>query len=324
MDLSDELIDGILQGFPAHKPGTRPVHSFGISATGRFQPNDVVSGFTSAAPLNEEGPVTVRFSNGTGDEGVPDNRRDARGMAVRFGDPSKPGFDMICMTLPVFFVRTVDAFRDFTAAAVPPDPPQPRPWWQNLVDLVSLRNPPVDPSPSDPGILAFSARHPDSCPAMAAFQGQSVPASYAARSYHAVHAFRLTAADGSTRWVRFRWEPSTGVRVTTTRAEHFLQGELRERVAAEAVEFVLRAQIADQGDDTSDTTRPWPQSRRRVVLGHLRLDAIEDDADGEARGFNVHNLPPGIDGDPDDEIFAVRGDAYRASQARRHELARRS
>jgi catalase len=95
-------------------------------------------------------------------------------------------------------------------------------------------------------------------------------------------------------------------------------------VEAGAVEFVLRAQVADQGDDTSDPTRPWPQSRRRIVLGHLRLDGpVDDPAVTEALAFDPHRLPSGIDVDPDDEIFAVRGDAYRTSQRHREEWAAR-
>ena len=84
MALATELIDGILRVFPAHGPGTRPVFSSGIAADGWFQPTDVAARYTSAVPLVGQIPVTVRFSNGTGDQGVPDNRRDVRGMAVRF------------------------------------------------------------------------------------------------------------------------------------------------------------------------------------------------------------------------------------------------
>ncbi|MGI9023256.1 MAG: catalase [Acidimicrobiales bacterium] len=322
MDLPTELIDGILEDFPAHRPGTRPVFSSGISVSGWFQPTDVAGRYTSAAPLTTEVPVTVRFSNGTGDSGVPDTRRDVRGMAVRFygGDPRQAALDMVCMTLPVFPVRSVESFRELTAAAVPPDPPRPRRWWRDLVDYASLRTPLKDPAPGDEGLLAFASRHPGSCPALLAYFNQGAPESYATRSYHAAHAFALTAADGSSRYARFHWEPVSGVRDTATGSGHFLQDDLRARVAARNVQFVLRAQIADQGDDTSDPTRPWPQTRRRVVLGHVSLDGpVHDPAVCEALEFDPHRLPPGIGCDPADEIFAVRGEAYRASQAWRRE-----
>jgi len=284
------------------------VHSYGISVRGWYQPTDAAERYTAAPPLvNREPvtPVTVRFSNGTADEGSPDCRRDARGMAVRFHDGhGEPAFDMVCMTLPVFFVREVASFRRFTAAAVPPDPPRGRRWWDGLVDALNLREPPADPAPSDAALVAFSVAHPEACPALVANYNEKTPESFAARSYHPVHAFRLTAADGSSRFVRFHWEPLSGVRNTTTTAEHYLQPDLRERATARSVQFVLRAQVAEHGDDTADVTRPWPQTRRRVVLGHLTLDGPVDEAAAcEDLAFDPSHLPPGIDPDPGDEIF---------------------
>ena len=37
-----------------------------------------------------------------------------------------------------------------------------------------------------------------------------VPASYAQATYHGVHAFRFTAADGSSRFGLYRWSPRAG------------------------------------------------------------------------------------------------------------------
>lgn len=327
---SAELIAGIVKGSPRHRAGTRPVHSYGISVRGWYQPTDAAERYTLAPPLVSRETVTrvtVRFSNGTADEGTPDFRRDVRGMAVRFhDDDGGPALDMVCMTLPLFFVRDVASFRRFTAAAVPPDPPRGRPRWADLLDALHLREPPAEPTPADAGLAAFSVAHPEACPALLANYNEATPESFAARSYHPVHAFRLTAADGSSRFVRFHWEPVSGVRNTTTTAEHYLQPDLRERTAARSVQFVLRAQIAEQGDDTADVTRPWPQTRRRVVLGHLTLDGpVDDDAECEDLAFNPWRLPPGIEPDRDDEIFAVRGDVYRTSaRIRRQERALRS
>ncbi len=323
---SAELIAGIVKGSPRHRAGTRPIHSYGIGVTGSYRPTDVAGRFTTARPLVDPATtVTVRFSNSSGNEGSSDCDPDVRGMAVRFhGDDGEPAFDLVSTTLPVFFVRDVESFRRFTAAAVPPDPPKGRPRWADLVDSLHLRQPPTRPSPNAAGLFAFSLAHPEACPALVANGSESTPESYVARSYHPVHAFRLTAADGTSRFVRFHWEPVAGVRVSTTTAEQYLVADLRERVAAGAVQFVLRAQVAEQGDDTTDLTRPWPQTRRRIVLGHLTLDTVVDDADAtEDLAFDPSCLPPGVDCDPDDEIFAVRGEVYRASaRARRRQRAR--
>lgn len=324
---SADLIAGIVKGSPRHRAGTRPIHSYGIGVTGRYRPTDVAGRFTTARPLVDPGTaVTVRFSNSSGNEGSPDCDPDVRGMAVRFhGDDGEPVFDLVSTTLPVFFVRDVESFRRFTTAAAPPDPPPSRPWWADLVDTLYLRQPPTRPNPSAAGLFAFSQAHPEACPALVANGSEPTPESYAARSYHPVHAFRLTAADGTSRFVRFHWEPVAGVRISTTTAEQYLMADLRDRVQAGEVQFVLRAQIAELGDDTADLTRPWPQTRRRIVLGHLSVDAVIDDPDvTEDLAFDPSRLPPGVDCDPDDEIFAVRGEVYRASaRARRRERALR-
>jgi catalase len=83
-------------------------------------------------------------------------------------------------------------------------------------------------------------------------------------------------------------------------------------------QFVLRMQVAEQGDDTSDPTVPWPRRRRRVVMGHLRLDAMVADQweGGERLSFNPTSLVSGID-ISGDQILAARGDVYTRSAARR-------
>ncbi|MGI8685862.1 MAG: catalase [Acidimicrobiales bacterium] len=320
MTVATELIEGILRDFPDHRAGTRPVHAFGTMARGWFRPNDVAGRLTVAAPFHRPAgvPATVRFSSGTGDAGVPEWRRDVRGMAVRLGGDDAP-FDLVSMTLPVFFVRTVDDFRGFTRAAEPPRPPVTVPWWRPLLDLLNLRAPLADPAPGDAGVARFSAGHPESCPALVGNFNAGIPESFATRAYHAVHAFVLTDTDGATCSVRFSWEPVAGVRDTLTTAERYLAAELAARGARSPVGFVLRGQIAEQGDDTSDPTRPWPRSRKRVVLGQLTLDTFGTGS-GEDLEFDPHHLPPGIGGDPGDEIFAVRGEVYRESARIRRQV----
>ena len=321
MSTAEDLIDGVRRLSPRHRAGTRPVHAKGVAARGRFEPAENASRFTGAAPLTTACKVTVRFSNGAGDHGAPDVRCDPRGMAVRFhGADGRAAFDMVCMTLPVFFVRDIETLREFMVASIPPDPPVARSRWQDVIDAIHLRSVPKDPRPADAGVMAFADDHPEMCPSLVQLRNESVPDSYAARSYHAVHAYRLTALDGSSRYVRFRWEPTAGVRNRVVASSDdrgaFLEEDLRRRVAERSVEFVLRAQVAQQGDDTADPSRPWPQSRPRIVLGHLAVDGPMVEAeDAEALAFNPHTLPPGVAPDPGDAIFAARGEVYRTSAA---------
>jgi catalase len=218
----------------------------------------------------------------------------------------------------VFFVRTVEDFRRLTEAAIPPASPPPRTVVDGLIDSLSLRTPPPNPNPGDAGAVAFSASHPEACPAIASELDGATPESYASCSYHAAHAFALTHGNGTRTFVRFSWEPVIGVRHYHGTADRFLLNELRSRRGDEAVRFVLQAQVADQGDDTSDPSRPWPHTRRRLVLGRLTLDGFGPDDPTES--FNPHHLPDGhIAPDPRDEIFAVRGEVYQASFRRRED-----
>ncbi len=66
--------------------------------------------------------------------------------------------------------------------------------------------------------------------------------SYARASYHAVHAFIVTAPDGTRRWVRFTWQPVAGVLSTNPEAtpvDKYLQKELRDRLDAGPARFSL-------------------------------------------------------------------------------------
>lgn len=336
-----DLIRGICRVFPHHRPGTRPIHSYGVVARGRFQPNEVARRLT-AAPLfmnHPEVDVTVRFSNGTGNAGSSHAGPSVQGMAARFHsrprrpmpersdarrragdrDGRDPGwddvtdgcFDLVATTLPVFYVRRLATFRDFLAAAEPPDRPLRRPWWRTPLDRMNLRAPREDAHPGDEGVVAFAAKHPEACPALAAQFGAKMPESFATRSYHAAHAFRLAHAAGGHRHVRFVWEPVAGVRFTSTKAID-LRAELTERGRREDIHFVLRATVAEQGDDIADPARPWPKGRRRLVLGLLTLNGFTGD-DGEDLEFNPHHLPNGIDVDQRDELFHVRNQVYATS-----------
>lgn len=350
-DLATELIEGIVRIFPHHAPGTRPIHSYGVVARGRFQPSAVVRRLTKAAVFvdHAEVDVTVRFSNGTGNSGSADSGPSVQGMAVRFhprprqptddrlpsADRNGPGwddathgsFDLVATTLPVFYVHRLEAFRGFLAAAVPPDPPRRRPWWRPYLDGMNFRRTPKHPHPGDAGVLAYSARHPETCPALAAQFGASFPESFATRSYHAAHAFRLSDAAGPTCHVRFTWEPVAGVRNQGAQDDPGpdcrgdrrreprvvdLRAELTERGRRGGIHFVLRATVAEQGDDVANPARPWPKGRRRLVLGLLILDGFAGD-DGEDLEFNPHNLPEGIEVDQRDEIFHVRNEVYATS-----------
>ena len=190
--------------------------------------------------------------------------------------------------------------------------PQPRPslsLWQRLLSQLQM-HPPIPPLPAgidrsgDLGALAFADAHPSACPAVLALAGP-ITGSYLGATYHAVHAFGLMAANGSRRFVRFFWEPEGGERAHMGSAEVYLFDDLRRRVADGRAGFVLRAQVAEPGDDLADPTTPWPQTRRRLTLGRLELTSVPEDQDRDCEdlAFDPGWLPAGIELS-DDPILA--------------------
>jgi len=333
---ADVIIDSMLADFPAHRPGTRPIHASGIAVTGWFQASPVAAAHSEAEHFSGgRVPVTVRFSNGTGVADEPDATRMVRGMAVRFhlGEvttnaagvhSSTEATDLISVTLPVFFTRTIDDFLGLTGSAVP-TAAKPRTWWRNLrgtldgiAGTLRLLPPPKGATPADLAVVAFADRHPPARLGIAANSLLPVPESYATCCYHAVHAFRLTAGDRVTS-VRFHWEPVAGVRPAPPGiAGNYLHEELAQRLQRGSADFVLRVQVAEAGDDTTDPTTPWSQARRKVVMGQLNLDAVVADQElgCEALRFDPTRMVPGID-IGDDPILAARREVYGRSADRR-------
>src|SRR4051794_41729311 len=64
-------------------------------------------------------PVTVRFSNGSGDPELPDYGPEVRGMAVKFYLPDGSRTDVSAQTVPRFPTRTPDAFMNLLRASTP-------------------------------------------------------------------------------------------------------------------------------------------------------------------------------------------------------------
>jgi len=319
-----------------YRPGTRPIHAPGIGATGWFSASPVAKSFSKAAHFTGDRVlVTVRFSNATGDDDARDSDPLVRGMAVKFhlGEVTADEVgvirsaietDLIAMTVPMFFVKQIERFPEFVTAATPVAA-QRRSLWSRLVNVVRLQQPPSPAAgtlSSDPGVLAFAQAHPEAAPAVAFMGDKSVPEGYTTCCYHAVHTFGLVGPDGVTRWARFAWEPVDGVRTVPQGPKgpvgNFLRQGLRDRIETGHAEFVLRIQLAEEGDDLSDPTTPWPERRPRVVMGQLRLtDIPKDQVNGsELLSFNPTRLVPGVVMS-DDPILAARNCIYQRSYDRR-------
>lgn len=293
--IAAELVQAFDNVFGGEHPGFAAVHSRGIVLEGRFLPAASAATLTRASHLTGGlVPVVVRFSNFPGNPAIADGAGDAspRGMAIRFKLPDNVDTDIVAHSYNGFPAATPQAFLAFLRAV--PD----------SATLKAL-------AAGDPVVRAFlDAPKP-------------TPASYATEAYFGVNAFRFANAAGEQRVGRYRLVPLAGER-HLDRAEaaaqlpDFLFQEMSHRLALAPVKFRLEVQLAIDGDQTSDGSRPWPDDRPTVELGTLELSSLSPAAarDGRDPQFIPTSLVGGIL-PSDDPMLLARTQAYRRSALRR-------
>lgn len=99
-------------------PRPRLLFRKGVTAEGFFRPYMSFSEYTKArifGSFDEITPVTVRFASMLGSPGTADTARNIKGMNVKFhsGDGD---YDMICHSIPVFFIDEAEKFFDMADA----------------------------------------------------------------------------------------------------------------------------------------------------------------------------------------------------------------
>jgi catalase len=307
--LAEQLVDAINRLSGRHE-GFRAAHAKGTLCAGTFTPAAGASKLSRAAHLQGEPVrVTVRFSNGSGNPNAPDgDRRDGRGMAVKFYLPDGSTTDIVAITIPVFFVSNPDDFMAFTVAREP------------------------DPETGEPDmekIGAFLADHPESGAALQLILPTLVPPrSYATASYNSLHAFKLVNDAGEGRWARYRFLPEAGEQTMSGEelegaSPDYLQTEIRERLERERVRFTLVARLAEDGDPLADPTAAWPEERESAELGTLELTGLDDSREtgDDVLVFDPTRATDGIELS-DDPILRIRSHAYSVSVERRSGVAR--
>ena len=285
-------------------PGFRPVHAKGLVCTGRFTGSPDASRVSRAVHLQGQTvSAVIRFANSAGDPAVHDGLPNVRSLAVKLQIPGGKDADVLANSVEGFIARTPEELLEFLRAQLP-DPSTGR--------------------PAADGVPKFLGTHP----AAAAFVGRlmqnPIPASYVQTRYHAEHAFRFTAADGTSRFGRYHFIPEAGEAHLTPddagkRSPDFLRDELESRLRRGPATFRLLLQIANPGDPTDDPTALWPMDRPQVELGRLDVVSISPTgADDERRLiFDPSNCPDGI-GLSTDPVLLARSAAYSISYERRH------
>jgi catalase len=294
----ERMVDALNAVHGRHE-GVRAAHARGACARGTFTATPEAARLTRAPHMQGDPiPVTVRLSNGTGNPGHPDRRKDGRGMAVKFHLPNGKETDMVGITLPVFFVKTAD---DFLA----------------LQDALALD--PATGKPDPARTMAFVQEHPESVQGFQAVLAFEPPSSYLGLVYRGLHAFKYVNAAGDERFIRYRWEPETPApNLSDEEAKalpaDYLTNELATRLKEGPVAFQLHVQVGQEGDPTDNPTVEWPADREEVVVGRLVLEETSEDCDAQL--FDPTFVVDGIEAS-DDEILRARSGAYSVSFKRR-------
>ncbi|HEY2996478.1 MAG TPA: catalase family peroxidase, partial [Methylomirabilota bacterium] len=284
-------------------PGFRPVHAKGLVCAGTFRASPDARRVSRAVHLQGAAvPAVVRFANASGNPEVHDGQPGVRSLAVKFQLPDGKSTDVLANSVEGFVARTPEEFLEFLRAQLPV---------------------PATGKPDPDALPRFLGAHPGAKAFVGRLMQRAVPASYAQVSYHAEHAFRFTAADGSSRFGRYHFVPEAGEASLSPddagkRSPSFLREELQSRLRNGPAAFNLLLQVAAETDPTDDPTALWPADRPRVELGRLEVTSISPTGAEDERRliFDPTNRTDGIELSAD-PILLARSAAYAISYERR-------
>ncbi|KAB5536045.1 catalase-like domain-containing protein [Coniochaeta sp. 2T2.1] len=280
-------------------PGIRPVHAKGIILSGTFTPTPTAASLSVAPHLTlPSTPLTARFSSSTGIPVLPDSdpNGNPRGLALRFHLPNdargrRAHTDIIAHSVDAFPGKNGEEALAFFTAVKEGKVPEflGSPEAENARKFVGAPDP--------------------------------TPVGLDRATYFAVNTFRLVDGEGKRTNVRYRIVPEKGVaslgeEEAKGKGPDFLYEGIKETVGKEGpVVFKLVVQVGEEGDVTVDNTVKWPEERKLVELGTVKLDkVVEDDPVAAAKKLIFDPIPRVKGVEPsDDPLLAVRAHAYLVS-----------
>ena len=168
-------------------PGFRRNHAKGVGVSGFFESNGNGVRFSEAVVFRPgRVPVIGRFSLGGGQPYVADTPDAVRGLGLQFSLRDGELWRTAMINLPVFPVRTPEAFSEMLIASKP-DPTTGKP----------------DPAK----IKAFLERHPETVKALSVIKGQPVSSGFGNSTFHSLNAFRFINSAGDSIPVRWLMTP---------------------------------------------------------------------------------------------------------------------
>jgi catalase len=277
--------------------GHRRNHAKGICFTGTFESNGAGAALSKAQVFSRgEYPALGRFNLATPDPSATDSTVRVRGLGLRISTPDGQEWRMAMIDAPVFPAATPQSFYDLLLASGSKDP--------NAMKTYATMH---------PEIATFGA------------WAKSAPwtGSFAEDRFNSLNSFLFADVSGGQHTVRWSLVPAAQpVPVTpenlAKRGPDFLEQDITERVGRNPQRWTMFVTVANAGDPTADPTKAWPDDRRTVDVGTLKVQQIEAERDGPCRDVNFDPtvLPTGIQ-TSDDPFPAARSSAYAKSYDRR-------
>lgn len=297
---SARFADDFEQVFGRHE-GFRRNHAKGLSATGRFVSNGAGEAVSQAAVFRPgEVPVTARFSLSGGLPCAPDGDATVRGLGLLFMLPNGEQWRTAMVNIAVFLDSTP----------------------QNFHDRMIASKAAADTGKPDPEtVKAYLDKHPETVAAMEIVHQRPPASGFENSTFHGLNAFGFTTADGATTPVRWMLVPEQASEPSTTpqpTGEDYLFSSLIQAAEGPPLRWRLMLVLGAPEDPTHDATKPWPADRPTVDVGTVSIDAVQTEAEGNARDINFDPLvlPHGIEA-LDDPLLAARSSVYARSFARR-------
>ncbi|KAK6088444.1 catalase related subgroup [Seiridium cupressi] len=269
VETSKEIVQTLHSIFGPH-PGFRPAHAKGVLFHGSFTPTEAAKSFSKAPHFSHPStPVLARLSSSTGIPNLPDrdSNGNPRGFAIRFvlaESPRRIHTDIVAHSVDGFPGATGEDALEFFSA---------------------LKNNTIgDYLASHPKAKAFvDAPKP-------------TPTSFGKEKYFGVNAFKLISSEGKETFIRYRIIPVDGEELLDERAlkdksQTFLFDEVPEKLKHGPIEFKLTAQLAEDGDITDDSTVKWPEERKIVELGAIKLESVADDQAAQQKHIIFDPIP---------------------------------
>ena len=289
-----EHVDGV-------HPGFRRNHAKGVGVSGSFESNGNGARLSEAVVFRPgRVPVIGRFSLGGGQPYVGDTPDAVRGLGLQFSLPDGELWRTAMVSLPVFPVRTPEAFYELLLASQP-DPGTGK------------------PDPTRMG--AFLARHPETVKAFAVIKSQPVSSGFADSTFHGLNAFRFRNRAGESipvRWLMAPVQPIEPAGPGPLQAKNALFDALIAAIHRQPLRWRLIVIVGQPGDPTGDASVAWPAEREQVDVGTVTLDRVESDDTSAAASINFDPLvlPAGI-APSDDPLPSARSAVYSQSFRRR-------